>query len=273
MAPGATPESIKLLDVAAEAARMAGSLLIRGAGSARTSVGTKSSATDMVTEMDRSSEALVVSTIRRRRPDDAIIAEEGSARTGSTGVRWVVDPLDGTTNYLYGFPVFAVSVAAELDGRAVAAAVHDPTRDETYTAIEGEGAWCNGTRLRPTALSDLGEALVGTGFSYDPMMRRKQAALLPEVLPRVRDIRRAGAAALDLCWVGSGRLDAFFESGLQPWDRAGGLLVAAEAGALTFDIPVEPEPRVLTVAAAPGVAAELRSLLERVAGRRPGAGP
>jgi myo-inositol-1(or 4)-monophosphatase len=144
----------------------------------------------------------------------------------------VVDPLDGTTNYLYGLPAWAVSVAAEVGGRSVVGVVHDAVHGETFSAVRGEGAWCNGVRLTVTGAPDLATALVGTGFSYDAAHRAEQAALLARVLPAVRDIRRAGAAALDLSWVALGRLDAFFEQGLAPWDSAAGSLVAAEAGAV-----------------------------------------
>lgn len=221
-----------LLDLAVDVARRAGALLLDGAGDVRTTVETKSTRTDMVTEMDRASERLVVSALREARPDDGVLGEEGASSGGTSGVRWVVDPLDGTTNYLYGFPAWAVSVAAEVAGRSVVGVVHDPVHDETFTAVRGGGAWCNGVPLTVTGAPDLATALVGTGFSYDAAERAAQAARLSRVLPVVRDIRRAGAAALDLCWVGLGRLDAFFERGLAPWDSAAGSLVASEAGAV-----------------------------------------
>ncbi|HEX2851326.1 MAG TPA: inositol monophosphatase family protein [Acidimicrobiales bacterium] len=227
----AAPDLDELLAVAVDVATAAGALLLSRAPLARTSVETKSSGTDMVTEVDRASEALIGAMLAERRPDDALVGEEGTARPGTTGVRWIVDPLDGTTNYLYGFPVFAVSVAAELDGSVVAGAVRDAVHDETFTAALDRGSWCNRRALRIAGPDALADALVGTGFAYDAGERRRQAARLPAVLPAVRDIRRGGAAALDLCWVGLGRLDAYFERGLQPWDSAAGGLVAAEAGA------------------------------------------
>ena len=205
---------------------------MEGAGRVRTTVETKSTRTDMVTEMDRSSERLLVGVLQAARPDDAVLGEEGSASAGTSGVRWVVDPLDGTTNYLYGIPAWAVSVAAEVDGVSVVGVVHDPVHAETFTAVRGEGAWCNGAVLRVEGAADLATSLVGTGFSYDAARRGEQAALLARVLPSVRDIRRAGAAAMDLCWVALGRLDAFYERGLAPWDWAAGSLVAEEAGAV-----------------------------------------
>ena len=191
----------------------------------------------MVSEMDRASERLIGDALRAARPDDGFLGEEGTSAAGASGVRWVFDPLDGTTNYLYGFPTWAVSIAAEVDGRAVVGVVHDPLHAETFTAVRGAGAWCNGRVLRVTGAPELATALVGTGFSYDAAQRGRQAALLARVLPAVRDIRRAGAAALDLCWVALGRLDAFYEWGLAPWDRAAGSLVASEAGAIVDTLP------------------------------------
>jgi len=251
----------ELLALARSVAEAAGTLLLDGAAHARTAVGTKTSPTDMVTEMDRASEALVVEGVLRARPDDGVLGEEGTARPGTSGVRWVVDPLDGTTNYLYGLPAWAVSVAAEVDGRVVAAVVADPSHGDLYAATLGGGATCNGRRLALGAGPPLATALVGTGFSYEADRRARQAAVLAQVLPRVRDVRRAGAAALDLCWVASGRLDAFYERGLQPWDLAAGALVATEAGAVTGDLDGGPPSGAFALAAATAVFEPLRDLL------------
>jgi myo-inositol-1(or 4)-monophosphatase len=256
------PDPEDLLALARSVAEAAGSLLQEGAARRRTAVGTKTSPTDMVTEMDRASEALVVERLLRARPDDGVLGEEGTARPGTSGVRWVVDPLDGTTNYLYGFPAWAVSVAAEVGGEVVAAAVADPSHGEVFTATRGGGAACNGRPLAVPTGPPLATALVGTGFSYESARRDRQAAVLHQVLPRVRDVRRAGAAALDLCWVAAGRLDAFYERGLQPWDLAGGGLVAAEAGAVTGDLAGGPPSSSFVLAAAPAVFEPLRALLE-----------
>ena len=223
----------ELLAVAVDLAEEAGALLLDGQERVRALVATKSTATDMVTEMDHASEALIVAGLERRRPDDAVLGEEGHDRPGTSGVRWVVDPLDGTTNYLYGFPSYAVSIAAEVDGRSVVGVVRDPVHDETFTAVLGRGAHCNGEPLMVTGATDLATALVGTGFGYDSTRRALQSEVLRRVLPNVRDIRRAGAAAVDACWVAAGRLDCFYELGLAPWDWAAGSLVAAEAGART----------------------------------------
>jgi myo-inositol-1(or 4)-monophosphatase len=223
----------ELLAIAVELAEEAGALLLDGQERVRALVATKSTATDMVTEMDHASEALIVAGLERLRPGDGILGEEGHDRAGTSGVRWVVDPLDGTTNYLYGFPSFAVSIAAEHEGRSVVGVVRDPVHDETFTAVLGRGAACNGRPLAVTGPPGLATALVGTGFGYDPARRALQSQVLLGVLPNVRDIRRAGAAAVDLCWVAAGRLDAFYELGLAPWDWAAGSLVASEAGART----------------------------------------
>ena len=222
-----------LLSLAVDAVRAAGRLLLEGRErlGATAEAETKTSGTDMVTEMDRASEALLARSILTARPDDAFLGEEGTAGAGTTGVRWVVDPLDGTTNYLYGYPAWAVSVAAEVDGRAVVGVVYDPSHDELFTAVRGGGAWCNRQRLQVGGPADLDTSLVATGFSYDAGARALQAAELAELLHAVRDVRRAGAAALDLCWVALGRVDLYYERGIQPWDWAGGGVVAAEAGA------------------------------------------
>lgn len=250
-----------LRDLAVGVAREAGALLLGGQARARVDVATKTSLTDMVSEMDRSSEALIVERLLAARPDDAIVGEEGSSRAGTSGVTWVIDPLDGTTNYLYGQPFWAVSVAAEVDGTVVAGCVHDPSHDECYAAAIGEGATCNGAAVAPSDLDDLATALVATGFSYHDGERFDQAGVLRTLLPRVRDIRRNGAAALDLCWLARGRFDAYFERGLAPWDLAAGALIASEAGAVLRDFeggPVRPNS---VVAAGPRLIDPLLALL------------
>ncbi len=200
----------------------------------------KSSRTDMVSDADREAEALVRDLLAAERPDDGLLAEEGSASTAASGRRWVVDPLDGTTNYLYRFPAWNVSVALEDADGSLAGVVHDPLRGETFTAIRGAGSWLGERRLEVHAPSGLDTALVATGFGYSPERRAAQADLLTRVLPRVRDIRRAGAAALDLCWVAAGRVDAYYERGLNHWDWAAASLVVSEAGGEVRDLPGEP---------------------------------
>ena len=258
---GADPAA--LADLACRAATEAGWLLADGLARARTLVRAKASATDMVTEMDHASERLIERTLLAERPDDGFAGEEGTARAGTSGVRWVVDPLDGTPNYLYGFPGFAVSVAAEVSGVVVAGAVVDPLHGDTFVAAQGAGATRNGTPIQVSGEDRLAHALVATGFSYDPQRRARQARVLTEVLGRVRDIRRMGAAALDLCSVACGRVDAFYERGLQPWDYAAGALVAAEAGARVGDLDGGPVSSAFALAATPGVFEALRDLLAR----------
>jgi myo-inositol-1(or 4)-monophosphatase len=259
------PAAAELLGLGVEAARAAGRLLLDGLASGAPRVESKSTPTDPVSDLDRASEALIVRILRSHRPDDAVLGEEGGTSTGRSGVRWVVDPLDGTVNFLYGFPAFAVSVAAEVDGDVVAGVVHDPLRDETFTAAKGAGSWLGARRLAVRTPADLASALVGTGFAYDAATRARQGRTVARVLPLVRDIRRAGSAALDLCWVGAGRLDGYFESGTHHWDRAAGALVAAEAGAWTGDLTGGPPSDQMAVAVAPAVADALLGVL-RAAG-------
>lgn len=223
------PDPLALRDLAVRAAQEAGALLLDRLAHER-EVSTKSSATDVVTEVDHASEALLLARLLGERPEDGILGEEGTSRTGTSGVRWVVDPLDGTVNYLYRIPAFAVSVAAEVDGVAVAGCVFDPSRVETFAAALGHGATLNGRPVTPSAVTDPARALVGTGFGYAVAVRERQGAVVARIVPRVRDIRRGGSAALDLCWVACGRLDAYFERGVQPWDVAAGALVVREAG-------------------------------------------
>jgi len=254
-------DQAELLDVAVEAARGAGFLLLDARGRAQR-IETKSSPTDMVSEMDRAAEALIRALLAERRPGDAILGEEGGEVAGDTGVRWIVDPLDGTTNFLYGFPAWAVSVAAERDGVVIVGAVFDPTHDELWTAERDRGAYRNGTPLTP--LGDTGgaaTALVATGFSYQPAERSAHAQVIAYLLPRVRDIRRAGSAALDLCWVAAGRVDAYLEAGTHIWDRAAAGLIAAEAGAWVGGYLGGPPEDAGVLAARPTLAAELRALL------------
>jgi myo-inositol-1(or 4)-monophosphatase len=255
------PEHEALRTLAERVARAAGELLRAALDVDRLEVDTKSTRTDMVTEMDRASEALIAAELLAARPDDGILGEEGADHPGTSGVRWIVDPLDGTTNYVYGFPGFNVSIAAEVDGAVVAAAVYDVVRDELFSSHLGGGATRDGRAIAPSGAVDLSQALVGTGFSYEPERRRRQAEVLVDVLPRVRDIRRQGAAALDLCSVACGRLDAYYERGLAPWDLAAGGLIATEAGAVVTDLQGGPVRAGAVLAAAPGVATAVLALL------------
>jgi myo-inositol-1(or 4)-monophosphatase len=266
-------ESERLLELATSIALEAGRLLSeRFSASGPTqavtdSIRSKTSRTDLVTEADSSSERLVVARLAAERPRDAILAEEGGATGGTSGLTWVVDPLDGTINFVYGFPVFGISIACRSEAGTLLGVVHDPVRAETFTAVRGGGAFRDGTRLVLGQGPPLSEALVGTGFSYDSARRAAQGRLVAHVLPGVRDIRRAGAAAIDLCWVAAGRLDAHYEAGLAPWDLEAGSLVVTEAGgtveAVAGLLDGDRSSATMTlVAAAPGVGGPLRDLLE-----------
>ncbi len=199
-------------------------------------VDTKTSATDPVSEADRAAERLIASQLLLARPDDGLLGEEDQAsRSGTSGLRWVVDPLDGTVNFLYGIPMWCVSVAVEDDEGPLAGAVHHPGRGETFHAARDAGAACGRTTLAVTGVSDPGRTLVATGFAYDAAVRADQAADAAALLGEVRDLRRGGAAALDLAWTAAGRLDAYIEFGLQPWDWAAGRLLVTEAGGVVSE--------------------------------------
>lgn len=252
----------ELLAIALDAARRAGALLRDGRPADLGVAATKSSLVDVVTEMDIAAEKLITDHIGLLRPDDGLLGEEGASREGSSGVRWVIDPLDGTVNYLYGLPSWAVSIAAELDGEVVVGVVEAPMRGETYQAVLGGGALVNGVPARRRPAPELSQALVGTGFGYVAERRAAQAEVVRTLLPQVRDIRRAGSAAIDLVDVGCGRLDAYYERGLNPWDLAAGDLFAREAGALTGGRPGERASGDLTVAAPTGLFEPLQQRLE-----------
>lgn len=256
-----TPLLDDLLALATRVSAEAAALLVEGLAHTRSEVGTKTTDTDMVTEMDRASEALITEAILAARPDDGILGEEGAARAGSTQVRWVIDPIDGTTNYLYGLAGFAVSIAAEIDGFTAVGVVNDALHREVFSAIRGGGARLNGKPIEVSSKRDLPTALVATGFSYSPEIRMHQARVLQEVLPRVRDIRRVGAASVDLCSVACGRVDAYYESGLAPWDLAAGALIASEAGATLGDLAAGPPSGSFTLAANPALFGQMRHLL------------
>ena len=274
------PDAGELLTLAAKTAAAAARLLADEGAQARPEVvETKSSLTDVVTEMDRRAEALITEQIRAARPGDAILGEEGGETHGAPApgqpggapaaeVRWIVDPLDGTVNYLYGLSDWAVSIAAEVAGTIVAGVVAVPLHGETFLAVRGQGAWRRtdsglhsavgsgadgGTALRCNRGVPLGQALVGTGFGYLPGRRRVQGEVVSALLPHIRDIRRGGSAAVDLCLVAAGRLDAFYERGLNYWDYAAGALIAAEAGARVTGLAGRPPSSSMTVAAGPGL--------------------
>jgi myo-inositol-1(or 4)-monophosphatase len=268
----ADPDPRGLLTLAeAAAAEAAGMLADRRSAGRPGVVATKSSPTDVVTEADRTAEAMIRARILAERPADRILGEEGglSESTGADGesnVRWIVDPLDGTVNYLYGLPDFAVSIAAEVGGAIVAGVVHAPDRGEVFTAIAGQGAWLcaagqPSVRLRCNVGVHLAQALVATGFGYAAARRKVQGEVVAALLPLVRDIRRAGSAAVDLCSVAAGRVDAYYERGVNYWDFAAGGLVATEAGATLAGLSGRPPGSDLTIAAPQPLFGELHDRL------------
>jgi myo-inositol-1(or 4)-monophosphatase len=269
-------DPVALRDLAVSVAREAGELLASRAGRVEVAA-TKSSPTDVVTEMDRRSEELIRSRILAVRPSDAILGEEGGQIGSSDGApaRWVIDPLDGTVNYLYGLPDWAVSVAVEVKGRVaggevgrkiVAGAVFVPVRGEMFSASDGGGAWLESAgagrvRLQCPPGVALDRALIGTGFGYLAARRQVQGAVVAALLPQLRDIRRAGVASVDLCAVAAGRLDGFYERGLNYWDWAAGALVASEAGAVVGGLHGAPVSESMTVVAGPGLFGPLADAL------------
>lgn len=253
-----------LLKIALDAVSQAATLLVDKRPDKVHVAATKSSPTDVVTEMDNAAERLIVDLIKERRPGDGVRGEEGADDAGTTTVRWLVDPIDGTVNYLYGLPGWSVSIGAEVDGQVQVGVVAIPTFGETYTAILGDGACRNGERVRCNPAPALGHALVGTGFGYEVARRVHQAEVIAELLPKVRDIRRIGSCAGDLCAVASGRLDAYFEHGPQPWDLAAGVLIAREAGARVEGLRGRPPAEEMALAAPPGLFEPLHDLLVAV---------
>jgi myo-inositol-1(or 4)-monophosphatase len=273
-APGSTElpaeQPADLLALATGIAAEAGQLLASWRRQGRPEVAsTKSSDTDVVTEMDRQSERLICERIQAVRPADSILGEEGGQTGSGARVRWVVDPLDGTVNYLYGLPEWAVSIAVEVDGVIVAGVVDAPELGVVFTASAGGGAWmarggtsgANAARLRCNDPVPLDHALVATGFGYTAGRREVQGAVVGALLPRVRDIRRRGSAAVDLCMVAAGRVDAFYERGLNYWDYAAGGLIAREAGAVVGGLSGRPESTSMAVAAGPGLYSRLAEFL------------
>ncbi len=239
--------------LAAAVAREAGELVVAGRRRGAPASSTKSTGTDMVTEFDTASEALIVERVGAARPHDAIAGEEGTRRPGSSGISWLVDPIDGTTNYLYGLAGYCVSIAAADRHGTLAGAVYLPVTGELFAAYRGGGATLDGIPIRCSDQTELGRALIGTGFAYEPGARARQGRRVAGVLPQVRDIRRLGAAAADLCLVACGRLDGYYEQYLNPWDLAAGELIAAEAGARLGTFPGARGEPAGVVASAPAI--------------------
>ena len=249
-----------LVALATRAAR-AGVQIHRAGRGRELNVATKATPTDVVTDVDRDAERAIVDAILAARPDDGVLAEEATRREGRSGVRWIVDPLDGTTNYVYGYPAYGVSIGIEIDGAVVAGVVHDSAHDRVYTGIVGAGAACNGTLVRVREPANLATALVATGFQPQPERRAWQGSVLARVLPRVRDIRRGGSAAIDLCSIASGQVDAFYEAGLAEWDTAAGSAIVRAAGGVVRVRARATPPSPLVVAAPPRLIDDLEALL------------
>lgn len=260
-------DAASLLELAVATAREAAELVRRGRATAGDDVTVKSSPVDVVTAVDTATEHLVVGRLLGARPDDGVLGEEGAQRAGTSGVRWIVDPIDGTVNFLYDLPAYAVSIAAEVDGVVVAGVVLNAATGDLFTAVAGGGAFRSTpaepgpVRLTGSRATALEQSLVATGFGYRVEQRRAQGAVVAELLPRVRDIRRHGSAALELCAAAAGRVDAYYEADLKPWDHAAGALVAAEAGLVLGGLPGRPFGDPMVIAAAPGIADELLALL------------
>ncbi|MBM9466548.1 inositol monophosphatase family protein [Nakamurella leprariae] len=262
-----TVDPAALLDLAVRGARLAATELVSRYGRVG-ALRTKSTVNDPVSEADLASEAVLVELITTERPQDGLLGEEGTDRPSSSGLRWVIDPLDGTVNYLYRLDNFCVSVAVEDSSGPVAGAVFDPVADRLYAAVRGGGATLNGDRLQVNDPVPLDRALLGTGFGYSSGRRAWQGAITGAMLPVARDIRRIGSAALDLCHVADGTLDGYFEIGLQPWDGAAGMLVVTEAGGVVATRP-ERDPSdgsspVRYLAAGPTLHPALTATLDRV---------
>lgn len=250
------PSYRELEVIAINAAQQAANVVRAGYGTAR-SIATKSSATDVVTQTDIDAEVLTRSLLTEATPGCGFVGEEGGITNPGARVQWVIDPLDGTVNFLYALPIFSVSIAAAVDGEFVAGAVVDVLRNETFSAHVGGGARCDGEPITTSTCHELAQALLVTGFSYTPRLRALQGEIVRDLLPVVRDIRCFGSAALHLCWLAAGRLDAYFERDIKVWDWAAGAVIASEAGA-AVELPC-PENDGLVLTSAPALFSEIRS--------------
>ena len=257
----ANPDELRA--TAETVARRAGDMVLAGRREVGVSATTKSSPTDMVTQWDRASEQMVTGDIALLRPDDGIVGEEGASRQGTTGLTWHVDPIDGTSNFFFDIPLWAVSVGVADETGPLAGAVYAPALGEMWTAARGRGATLNGRPVSVRTNDSLGDALVGTGFSYRLAERPDHARRVARMVTEVRDIRRLGAAAIDLCFVACGRLDVYFEEHLHSWDLIAGQVIATEAGALVTGFAGEPVTPDRVLAATPGVHAAFVDLVAR----------
>lgn len=255
-----TPDEQSLIAVAHQAATAAARELMTRFGRGASGVQAKSTPTDLVSEADLAAESAIRQLLGRLRPEDAILAEEGGA-TGEGKLRWVVDPLDGSINFLFGIPAFGVSIACEDASGTLAGGVLDPVREEWFAATRSGPATLNGTEIAGSSRGELATAMVATGFGYDAAVRARQSLVVARVLPRARDIRRFGAAALDLAWCACGRFDAYYERGVKPWDVAAGALIARRAGLEVRDLPATGQDPAGLVVAPRAIIEELYGLV------------
>ncbi|MDH4278607.1 MAG: inositol monophosphatase [Acidimicrobiia bacterium] len=256
-------ERSRLLELAVALARVAGDTARDMRSEVLGSVEAKSSPTDLVTVADAAAEQIIVDGIRSERPADAIIGEEGASRDGTSGLTWQVDPIDGTTNFVYGLPAWSVSIAVASADHTEVGVVYNPVNDELYTATRGGGAFLNARPIQVNEQGDLALSLIGTGFSPHSGVRRVQAGIAMSVLPLIRDYRRFGSAALDLCAVACGRIDGFYETGLNIWDYAAGALMVEEAGGTYRLLPANAHHGAWLVAAPPQLVDPLQDLVEK----------
>lgn len=256
-------EKHELARLAWECAQTAGSFL-KHERPRNLNIDTKSSGSDLVSEMDRGAESLIVDLITASRPDDSILGEEGSNRIGGSGVRWIIDPLDGTVNYLFGIPLWGVSVAVEIDGVVELGVIAIPETNKSYVGIAGVRSYCVVgellEELRVRAGSEVASALIATGFGYSPVRRGLQAEVVSLVLPQIADIRRSGCAVVDLCWLASGFIDGYFEIGLNPWDYSAGALIVALAGG-RVEAPIDDDLGKLLISSSPEIFADFERIL------------
>jgi myo-inositol-1(or 4)-monophosphatase len=251
----------ELRSIAEQLARAAGDMALAGRKSGDVTATTKSSPTDMVTQYDKASEDMITAGLRELRPDDGIVGEEGASRDGTSGITWHIDPIDGTSNFYFDIPMWAVSIGAVDKHGPIAGAVYAPALGDMFTAARGEGATLNGNRISVRENTVLSDALVCTGFSYHVNQREVHARRVATMVGQIRDIRRFGAAALDLCFVACGRLDAYFEEHLNSWDLIAGQVIATEAGAIVTNFSGDTVTPQQVLATQPGVQKALIRLI------------
>lgn len=251
----------ELVAVAQDLARAAGDMALHGRKSGDVTATTKSSPTDMVTQYDKASEELITRGLSTRRPDDGIVGEEGASKPSTSGITWHVDPIDGTSNFYFDIPMWAVSIGAVDEHGPIAGVVYAPALGEMFTAHRGAGAFLNGKSIHVRNNADLADALVCTGFSYHVDKRAHHAQRVAQMVSHIRDIRRLGAAAIDLCFVACGRYDAYFEENLHSWDLVAGHIIASESGALVSDYRGHPVTPAQVLCAQPGIQQQLIQLI------------